>query len=364
MKYYLLVGEKSGDLYGAGLMRELSNIDPQAEFRFWGGLAMKKVSNTCDKSIEETSFMGIVEVLQKLPTISKLFKRARLNIIDYKPDIVICIDYPGFNLRMAKWCSRNNIKVGYYISPQIWAWRKYRYKTIKQYTDLFFIILPFEQKLYQSLGVSAHYYGHPLLENIKPELINNKHGEINTIGLFPGSRIQEINRHVPILLEFARQYKNKKFYLSTVDNINKGTYLQYLNPSDTNVILEAEFENLLRTIDFAIAGSGTVTLELALYEIPQIVVYKASTISFAIAQKLINLDHISLVNLIAQKTVTPELIQDRFNVKNLLNEFQSFQNPETIDKIIAEYRAVKTQLGSGQTSKNIAEKILSFLKSI
>ena len=362
MKYFILVGESSGDMYGARLIESIKSMDGNAEFKFWGGPQMFSVDKNRLKSIEQTSFMGLTELVKKLGLIRKLFKNAKADINQFKPDIVIFIDYPGFNLRMAKWCHQNAYKVAYYISPQIWAWRKYRYKSIKKYTDLFFVILPFEQKLYQTLGVKAHYFGHPILEHIKAK-DNTISNEIQKVGLFPGSRIQEIEKHLALMLCLCKRNPGIEFIVSTVAHMDIEIYRKYIPENEyPNLSFESKLEKLLSDIDFAIAVSGTITLQLALHQVPQIVIYRASNLSYRIAKSLINLDYISLVNLIEERQVVPELIQDDLNEDNLQKHFIDYSSRERRIQTIDDYNSLRHKLGEGNTSNKIAGKITEFLK--
>ena len=363
MKYFLLAGESSGDMYGAALMRAVQKHDSDADFAFWGGTQMRSVSNNMKQSIANTSFMGLIEVLKNYGNIRNNFKKAKTDILSFNPDIVIFIDYPGFNLRMAKWCKRRGFKVAYYVSPQIWAWRKYRYKSIKKYTDLFFIILPFEKELYKNLGVRAHYFGHPILEQINHSLIRrNITNTISNIALLPGSRIQEISRHLPILIEFARNHPDKTFLLSRVDHIPESHYTSHLRKDDRNIEIVNDLKLITSRADFAISCSGTVTLQLALYGIPQIVIYKASAISFAIAKSLVKLKYISLVNLILDKAAIPELIQDAINPKSLIDCYNNTSKSDHLKRMHEDYNQLRELLDSGNCSDEIAICITKYLK--
>jgi len=363
MRYFILAGESSGDLYGSMLMQEIQSLDPDASIGFWGGRKMRKYSDKQFNDIGKTSFMGLSEVLMKAFQIVALFRKARKDIIDFQADIVIFIDYPGFNLRMAKWCSMKGFKVAYYISPQIWAWRKYRYKIIKKYVDLFFVILPFEAAMYKKLGVEAHYFGHPLAEIVQTRKFPQQNESIQTIGLLPGSRLQEIERHLPALIAVARRFRDKNFIVSTVDHISRADYQKHIHSTDYNIELEPDIESLAGKVQAAVAGSGTITLQLALFNIPQIVVYKTGQSSYQIAKRLLKVKYISLVNLILDRNAIPELIQDDFNTENLTTAIEAWRDPEYMRNLEKDYRTLSELLGKSDTSRKIALKIYHSAKA-
>lgn len=361
MRYYLIAGEMSGDQYGANLMRAIIHTDTSAQFAFWGGNEMKNIGGRQDMSIESTSFMGLWEVVINLGRINFLLRKAKSDIEKFRPDIVIGIDYPGFNLRIEKWAHKKGYKTAHYISPQIWAWRKYRYKTIKHYVDKLYVILPFEKKIYEELGIRAEYYGHPICERINKNLIKGWPKEINTIGLFPGSRLQEIRKNIPVFAEMVVSMPNYKFVVSKVKHIPEEEYFACLPENLKNLSYEDDFHNLVEQSDFAIACSGTVNLELALYKVPQIVVYKTSWINFQLARRLVDIKHISLVNLIAKKTVIPELIQEEFNSDKLMTVFKSQCHQDNIRSMMVSYDLLIKDLDRGDSSKQIAGSIIKFL---
>ena len=361
MRYYLIAGEMSGDQYGANLMRAIIHTDTNAQFAFWGGTEMKNVGGRQDMSIESTSFMGLWEVVTNLSRIKSLIKKAKSDIQEFSPDIVIGIDYPGFNLRIEKWAHKKGYKTAHYISPQIWAWRKYRYKTIKQYVDKLYVILPFEKSIYEELGVDAEYYGHPICERIDKKLIKGWPKEIKTIGLFPGSRLQEIRKNMPVFAEMVVSMPNYKFVVSKVKHIPEEEYFACLPENLKNLSYEDDFHNLVEQSDFAIACSGTVSLELALYRVPQIVVYKTSWINYQLARRLVDIKHISLVNLIAGKRVITELIQEEFNSDKLMAVFKNKCQQENIQSILSSYDSLIKDLDRGESSKQIAGSIVNWL---
>jgi len=362
LKYYLIAGEASGDTYGGSLMEAIKKVDADASFKFWGGQNMLGQSDGQIKPIEDTSFMGFWEVLKNAKVIHSLFKIAKKTITEFNPDMLILIDYPGFNLRIMEWAHKHGIKTTFYISPQLWAWKKNRYKKLRDYADLFFVILPFEKAFFEKLNTPCKYYGHPL-----KELISNK-GEsnnralsatINNVGLFPGSRLQELDKHLPTLILFAQKYPNINFTIAGVSHLQKNSYLKHINEQQNpNVtIIYDDSQSLMKSVDLAISSSGTATLELALHQTPQIVIYKTSAISYAIGKRLIDLKYISLVNLISGKDVVSELIQDEFTVENLSATFDKLTDVHQRQVVISEYNAMSSKLGDGDVSRRVAEDI-------
>lgn len=358
MRYYLIAGESSGDKYGALLMAQLKNKDPHAEFRYWGGPKMEVQAKGQVMSIRETSFMGLWEVLLNLSKIRRFFKKAKESIRSWNPDIIIFIDYPGFNLRMAKWAKKNLYKTAYYISPQIWAWRKYRYKTIKNYVDLFFPILPFEKAFYHKLELRLEYHGHPLIEIIPKSRFKDVPVKVESIGFFPGSRQQEIDKNMPVMIALMRQMPGYKFLISGIDHLDYSV----LKQADLNYELIFDFDQMIQKTDMALACSGTVSLELALYNIPQVVMYITSTISYQIAKRFVDVKYISLVNLIAGREIVKELIQEKANINQIESALVCLMPIEIREKMAHEYLAIRAQLGDGSTSQKIAQSICSFLQ--
>jgi len=357
MKYYIIAGESSGDLYGGLLMQSLIKNDPDAQFRFWGGKNMQAHSAGQLKSLEETAFMGFWEVAKNALTIRKLFAFAKFSIQEFEPDLIIFIDYPGFNLRMLKWAKDQKYKTCFYISPQLWAWKKGRHTLLRDYADLFYVILPFEVEFYKNLDTPCRYHGHPILEIVKHQ--KDLSQEVKRVALFPGSREQELQKHMTVLRGFCAQYPDIQFYIAGVSHLDESLY----TPIGNNVTLVMDDkEQVIKKSDIAISSSGTATLELALNGVPQIVIYKTSALSFAIGKRLVNTRFISLVNLISGTEVVPELLQDKLTIDNLMSSFDDLLNWDAREKQHNHYKKLKTQLGEGQTSNKIAIDILSFLK--
>ncbi len=337
-KLFILAGEASGDLHGSNLVRSLLNSGGSLDIKGWGGENMLAAGVQILKPIEELSFMGFTEVLLNIRSILRNFNDCKEQINAFKPDAVILIDYPGFNLRMAKWLKRKGYKVIYYISPQIWAWKEKRVELIKKYVDRMLVILPFEKDFYQKHGVEADYVGHPLLEAIANRSVSE--GQIDIaipsnqplVAILPGSRKQEIKSLLPTMLETAVNFKDTHFAIAAAPGIPEEFYNDIIadriknGTSKVSIIKNATYD-LLHQADAAMVCSGTATLETALFKVPQVVCYKANTISYAIAKRLVKVKYISLVNLILDKPFLSELIQDDFNSQMLSKELDKCLSP-------------------------------------
>lgn len=364
MKIFIIAGEASGDLHGSHLMRALREEQPDVKFRYWGGEKMKSVDANCLKSIDELAFMGFWEVIQNLATIRRYFSECKKQITSFDPDAVIFIDYPGFNLRMAKWAKLKGYRTFYYISPQLWAWKGNRIEKIKKYIDRLFVILPFEKKYYQDRGVDVSYYGHPLLEIIDTWRKNQDEGTPSSYSIFPGSRKQEIANILPIMVDGARKTGLDSFYISKAPHIPEQFYHRILSGDERFQLFEGSSYELFSKSKAAMVTSGTATLECALFEVPQIVCYYGSPISYQIAKRLVKIDFISLVNLILGKEVVTELIQDSCSPENISNEFLSILKPEICENIFAEYKQLVNKLKTESNytvPKAVAKEILQVL---
>ena len=341
-------------------MSKLLKLDPEANFRFWGGPEMQKQSAGQLKSITETAFMGFWEVAKNAAKIKGFFDFAKYSIEKYDPDIIIFIDYPGFNLRMATWAKNKGYKTCYYISPQLWAWKEGRHRILKEKIDLFFVILPFERDFYLNLDTPCIYVGHPLIEVI-PESKSAESSEIKTIGLFPGSRKQEVSSHLSTMMEFVQCLPDMQFIIAAVGHLPVELYENEIEGlANVRISYDVPYE-VMQEIDFALASSGTATLELALHNVPQIVIYKTSTVSFMIAKRLVKTKYISLVNLIAQKEVVPELLQDAFNVLALKAFYEKHSLTENRKITSTQYAKLRKELGEGNASQKVASHIWKFL---
>ncbi len=366
MKYYIIAGEPSGDLHASFLMKELKNQDPNAEFRCWGGELMQKEGGDLVKHYEELAFMGFVEVALNLKTILNNLVVCKTDILLYEPDVVILVDYPGFNLKIAKFAKENNFKVVYYISPQVWAWKKGRVHQIKKYVDKMITILPFEKEFYAKYNFDVEYVGHPLLDEIN---LNDKSQiakedflkkyqlpDKPIIALLPGSRIQEIKKTLPVMLQVIDHFPDYQFIISGVKWLNKAIYDSIMKGYPQIPII-FEHQLLMQNAAAAAVTSGTATLETALHHVPQVVCYKGNIFSYIIAKWLIkDIKFISLVNLIAHKAIVKELIQKELNSQNLQKElYQITYNKETINNMLGHYKALKILLGEGGVARRVAE---------
>lgn len=369
MKYYLIVGEASGDLHASRLMQSLMQYDPEAEFRFFGGDLMAKVGGTRVKHYRELAYMGFVPVLLHLPTIFKNMKMCKEDIMRWKPDAVILVDYPGFNLSIAKFVKKNtNIPVYYYISPKIWAWKEWRIKAIKRDVKEMFSILPFEVPFYEKKhNYKIHYVGNPTAEEVdnfrhvysesKDEFCQrNGLSSKPIIALLAGSRKQEIKDNLPSMLEAARHFEDYQMVVAAAPSITESYYKKFLGDSEAKMVKTQTYE-LLSHATVALVTSGTATLETALLNVPQVVCYETPVpklIRFAF-KHIIKVRFISLVNLIADKEIVQELLADRFSIRNIANELYRILPGQTSrERMLADYQLVRDRLGSEVAPDNAA----------
>ncbi len=378
MIYYIIAGEASGDLHGSNLIKQLQTQDPSAEIRCWGGDLMQATGATVVKHYRDLAFMGFAEVIKNLPTIFGNLKWCKEDILRFKPDALILIDYPGFNLRIAEWAKQQGLKVIYYISPQVWAWKASRVKKMKTCIDLMLCILPFEKAYYRdNWNWEVDYVGHPLIEVIEDfkysqstksgdqgndEILPDSNQPI--IALLPGSRKQEIAKKLPIMLSVADYFTAYQFVVAKAPGQDDEFYAPFLTGhNNVSVVKNSTYELLLKS-SAALVTSGTATLETALFSVPEIVCYKGSSISYQIAKRLIRIKYISLVNLIMDKEVVKELIQDELNTKNLVASLQELMNnQEKQEQLQKEYTRLKEVLtAGGHASEQAAAKILLFLR--
>ncbi|HZI68605.1 MAG TPA: lipid-A-disaccharide synthase [Hanamia sp.] len=367
MKYYLIAGEASGDLHGSNLIKEIQKMDTNADIRCWGGDKMKATGATLVKHYKDLAFMGFAEVIKNLPAILRNFKFCKNDISNFKPDVIVFIDYPGFNLRMAKWAKENGFKTVFYISPQVWAWKENRVKNFKRDIDKMIVILPFEKAFFQKWNYEVEYVGHPLADVI--ENFKSDHPEIKvdekTIALLPGSRKQEINAKLPVMLEATKSFPGYNFVIGKAPSIEDQFYQNFINKYPNVNAIANDTYSLLMKSTAALVTSGTATLETALFGVPEIVCYKASNLSYQIAKRLVKLKFICLVNLIMDKEVVRELIQNDLTAENIAIELKKILFDKTKrEKILDDYSALKQLLSEdGNASKNAAESIYSFVKN-
>ncbi|NRB64253.1 MAG: lipid-A-disaccharide synthase [Saprospiraceae bacterium] len=366
MRYYIIAGEASGDLHGSNLMKQIQTQDPHAEFRFWGGDLMQAVGGTLVKHYADLAFMGFVEVVRNLRTILRNMAFCKQDIETYQPDALILIDYPGFNLRIAKWAKPKGLQVLYYISPQIWAWNAKRVHDIKANVDEMYVILPFEKAFYQNYNMDVQFVGHPLLDVIdtyqSPESFltdNNLHTKKRIIALLPGSRKQEIAKVLPIMLSVVKDFPSYQFVLAGAPSIPTSFYQQILKQANVTLpIISDQTYPLLSHAYAALVTSGTATLETALFEVPEVVCYKGSPISYEIAKRVIRVKYISLVNLIVDRLLVHELIQKDFNPQNLHKELNRILQPNTRKEIQSGFLELKEKLGHAGASKRAAQHMV------
>ncbi|MBM3418116.1 MAG: lipid-A-disaccharide synthase [Bacteroidetes bacterium] len=361
-RIFLLAGEASGDLHASNLIKEMKAIDPSVVFFGWGGDKMKNAGVQVLKELKDLSFMGFLEILFNLGKINKNFRDCKEQILRNEIDTIILVDYPGFNLRMAKWSKLRGIKVIYYISPQIWAWKKNRIFTIKKYVDAMYCILPFEVEFYKEFKYDAHYFGHPLLDEIKKFHKENTETLFTSqrpiLAILPGSRKQEIERKLPVMLEAAKKLKSYSIYVACAPNLSQSVFQKY--QSEEVHFVKNQTYALLTVAKVAIVTSGTATLETALFKVPQVVCYKSSAVSYFIAKQLIKVKFISLVNLILDKRVVSELIQYECTSEKIYDELvKILPGGSETKKMLEEYTKLIQLLGESGASKRIAAHLLN-----
>ncbi len=373
MKYYIIAGEASGDLHASNLIKALHKNDLALNIRAWGGEKMKEAGAEIIKDYRELAFMGFAEVIKNLPQIMRNFSFCKKDITRFKPDAIILIDYPGFNLRMAKWAKENGYKTIYYISPQIWAWKENRITTIKRYVDKMLVILPFEKDFYLKHGYEAEYVGHPLVEVIDTFKEVQLHGNFSQtlptenpklIALLPGSRKQEIAAKLPEMLKMAKHFPDHSFIVAKAPGIETTFYTSMLQQHKNVTAVINKTYLLLYNAKAALVTSGTATLETALFNVPEVICYKGSNISYQIAKRLIKIKFIGLVNLIMNREVVKELIQDDLNEQNLKMALEEIlYNGDKKRKLMEDYSVLHTLLkAGGEASVNAAKIIQEYVQ--
>lgn len=369
MKYYIIAGEASGDLHGSNLIKELCKADATANLRCWGGDLMQSAGAEVVKHYRDLAFMGFAEVIKNLPAILNNLKFCKEDIARYQPDVLVLIDYPGFNLRIAKWAKQTGYKVIYYISPQVWAWKESRVKLIRRVVDRMLVILPFEKEYFENKwDYKVEFVGHPLVQVINDFKENNTVGKTNEkpiVALLPGSRKQEISKKLPVMLEVSKNFPKYRFVVAKAASLDDAFYTQFLEKYPEVGSVKNKTYQLLSTAVAGLVTSGTATLETALFGVPQVVCYKGSAVSYQIARRLVKIKYISLVNLIMDKEVVKELIQDELTVQNLKKELEAIlYNKERIEQLNNDYMALRNLLQqSGNASQKAAALIISFLNS-
>ena len=377
MKYYIIAGEASGDLHGSNLIKALKKNNPKASFRCWGGDLMKSQCNDLVMHYQDFSYMGFLEVILNISKIINHISFCKNDIEKFNPDLIIYIDYPGFNMRIAKWAKSKNYTNHFYISPKVWVWKEKRVEQIKKVIDKMYVILPFEEDFYKKRhNYKVDFVGHPLLDAIESEntfnknnfLLTNNLSEKPIIALLPGSRNQEINKLLPVMLNAVSNLTNYQLVIAGAPSKNVEYYEKIIQSSDSNTniikVISNQTYNILRVSTAAIVTSGTATLETALFNVPQVVCYKTSWTSYLIGRLLIrNLKYISLVNIIQDKEVVKELIQNDCNKTNLVIELEKILDKKNRSSMLAEYKMLHNKLGGKGASKKTADLIKMYLKN-
>lgn len=370
MKYYIIAGEASGDLHGSNLVKEIKKLDPVADIRCWGGDKMQEAGATLVKHYRELAFMGFTEVVMNLRTIFKNLKFCRKDILQFNPDALILIDYPGFNLRIANWAKKAGLfsgKIIYYISPQVWAWKEGRVKMMRECIDKMLVILPFEKEFFKTRwNWDVTYVGHPLVQVIEDHR-KNFNGTLLSqrpiIALLPGSRKQEIMKKLPVMLEVSNAYPGYDFFVARAPGIEESFYEGLVQPFPNVSFVTNQTYDLLLQADAALVTSGTATLETALFKVPEVVCYKGSFLSYQIGKRLVNVKYISLVNLILDRLVVNELIQDKLTAENLKKELHELLNSTPRKtQLQSDYTQLEQMLKQGgNASKQAAEAIVEMV---
>ena len=362
MKYFIVAGEKSGDMHAANLCLELAKSSPNVEMMGWGGEKMEAAGVKILKNYRELAFMGFWEVIKNLATILGFLKLAKKQILEFNPDVLILVDYAGFNLKLAKWAKNQGFKVVYYIAPKAWAWRASRAETIRKYVDLLLVIFPFEKAFFEKYGINTRFVGNPLFDEIAKFETNPFFKKENgltdkpIVALLPGSRKQEIEGMLQLMANLTKEYAHIQWVVAGISSFDMVFYT--VHGGEFNVIFDKTYD-LLSVADAAVVTSGTATLETALFKVPQVVVYKTSNFSYQIAKRLVQIKYISLVNLVAQKEVVKELIQKEYSLENTKKELEKVLFDNKIrDNQLIEYNGIIQTLGVVKASENAAIEIL------
>lgn len=370
MKYYLIAGEASGDLHGSNLMKALKKRDGAAEFRYFGGDMMKAEGGHLEKHFADMAFMGFIEVIANLNTVLRNIKTAKQDVLNFKPDVLILIDFPGFNMKIAEFAKVHGIRVFYYISPKVWAWNQKRVLKIRKFVDRMFCILPFEVDFYKAWGMEVDYVGNPLLDaiaqNIPDPRFRERHG-LDTrpvIALLPGSRRQELDRVLPEMLNSSVRFPDYQFVIAGAPSFSTEDYKKYLGDRDFPVVFNETY-NLLLHASAAVVTSGTATLETALLKIPQLVVYKGNPISIGIARLLVTIKFISLVNLVMDACIVKELIQEDCSTQKISDELNMILHDTAYrGKMLLNYELLAEKMGTPGASDRAANLMFSYLKGV
>ena len=367
MKYYLIAGERSGDFHASHLMRELRQQDTAAQFRYWGGDMMQAEGGELVRHYQDLAIMGFLEAATSVLKFRGYLKQCQQDILTFKPDVLILVDYAGFNLRMARFAKEQGIKVFYYISPKIWAWNQGRVEQVKSYVDKMFVILPFEEEFYQKFGYGVDYAGNPTADAVaefqpNPDFFERNHLDPGKpiIAVLPGSRKQEIEEMLHEMIAILPGFQEYQFVVAGVNNLDPN-YYKHFHRNNIRFVFDQTFD-LLSHAKAALVTSGTATLETALFDVPQIVCYRTSGITYAIGRMVIKVPYISLVNLVVGREVVKELIQGEFTARNLLDELRTLLTDESyMARIKAGYAELREKLGQNQAAKKTAELMVNYL---
>lgn len=368
MKYYIIAGEASGDLHGSNVIREIYRQDPDAEIRAWGGDLMQEAGAEVVKHIRDLAFMGFVEVLQNLRQIKRNFDFCKTDIMQFQPDVLLCIDYPGFNLRMCKWAKQKGYKTVLYIAPQAWAWKEKRAYTLPHICDDVISILPFEKEFFKKFGLEVHYVGHPLADAISrfrknPDQIDTQNSK-PIVSLLPGSRKNEIKNMLPVYLKVMHAFPQYQFVVAGAPAIPESFYRQCGLPPEVPIYFSRTYA-CLNSSHAAIVSSGTATLETALFQVPQMICYKGNPISYFIVKQWIKIPYVSLVNLILNKALVKEFLQYDLTPENLIQELQQLcENESYRSEIKSGYNALHRLCGEGGASQKAAQIIVARAKAL
>jgi len=367
MKYFMIAGEASGDLHGSNLIRALKTLDKGCTVQCWGGDEMAFAGALVLKHYRELAFMGFVEVVKNLPTILRNLKLCKEQISAYRPDVLVLIDYPGFNLRIAKWAKARGMRVVYYISPQVWAWKARRVETIRKVVDQMLVILPFEEAFYRKWDYGVQYVGHPLTEVVDAFIAAEAPPPLADrpiIAVLPGSRRQEVATKLPVMLAVAGAFPQYQFIVAKAPSLEDAFYAPFLEGQDNIRAVRGQTYALLSQAHAALVTSGTATLETALFKVPQVVCYKGSPLSYAIARRLVKIKYISLVNLILDRPVVKELIQHELTPANVKAELSKLLQEDVRNRMLEDYDTLYRLLKKGgAASQQAALAIISSAQS-
>ncbi|MCP4521099.1 MAG: lipid-A-disaccharide synthase [Cytophagales bacterium] len=369
MKYFIVAGERSGDLHASNLIKSLKNKDSEAEFCFWGGDAMEEASGAKPKvHYRDLAYMGYYEVIKNLRTILGLVKRCKEDVKNYQPDVLILIDYPSFNLKIAEFAKSLGIKVFYYISPKVWVWKEKRVIKIKKWVDQMFVIFPFEVDFYKKHQYDVHYIGNPLLDEISAFTKNENFVSDNhlsnkpIIGVLPGSRAQEVSNCLNEMLKIVKHYPNHQFVIAGINTLSKEFYEPFVNQENVSVVYEQTYDVLSHS-ETALVASGTATLETALFDVPQIVCYRLNPISAFIMRTFIKVKYVSLVNLIGNREIVKELLQNDFTAQNVKENLDKLLfDKKALQHVKDGYHEVQSKMGKVGASDKTADLMVNFLK--